>query len=203
MNDTVDKTNDINGDLINANVSLNDCWASNNLIESVTLVYDGFNASMTGDTNLAKSVETSVDLRAYKNTHIEVKFSNGYVISTPYYTINVTGIPYWWKNNDSGEEVASGNTINGTCSVYIPSDLSNVYLDYDINIRSATLKMTGTLTVDNNTIFSVTPDRNSSSRQTDKYSMSISTGTINFSYTNSRTGSAVAKSTIYKVGLIY
>lgn len=199
MNDTVDKTNDINGDLINANVSLNDCWASNNLIESVTLVYDGLTESMTVGTELTKSV----DSRAYKNTHIEVKFSNEYVISTPYYTINVTGIPYWWKNNNSGEEVASGNTINGTCSVYIPSDLSNVYLDYDINIRSATLKMTGTLTVDNNTIFSVTPDRNSSSRQTDKYSMSISTGTINFSYTNSRTGSAVAKSTIYKVGLIY
>lgn len=195
----VDKTNDINGNLIKANVSLNDCWASNNLVESVTLVYDGLTEAMTVGTEFEKSV----DLRAYKNTHIDVKFSNGHHIYTPKYEINVTGIPYWWKNNNSGEEVASGNTINGTCNVYIPSDLSNVYIDYDINVRSATLKMTGTLTVNNNTIFSVTPDRNSSSRQTNKHSMSISTGAINFSYTNSRTGSAVAKSTIYKVGLIY
>lgn len=198
-NGIVDKTNDFNGNLIKANVSLNDCWASNNLVESVTLVYDGLTEAMTVGTELEKSV----DSRAYKNTHIDVKFSNGHHIYTPKYEINVTGIPYWWKNNNSGEEVASGNTINGTCNVYIPSDLSNVYIDYDINVRSATLKMTGTLTVNNNTIFSVTPDRNSSSRQTNKHSMSISTGAINFSYTNSRTGSAIAKSTIYKIGLIY
>lgn len=198
-NGIVDTTNDFNGNLIKANVSLNGCWASNNLVESVTLVYDGLTEAMTVGTELEKSV----DSRAYKNTHIDVKFSNGHHIYTPKYEINVTGIPYWWKNNNSGEEVASGNTINGTCNVYIPSDLSNVYIDYDINVRSAALKMTGTLTVNNNTIFSVTPDRNSSSRQTNKHSMSISTGAINFSYTNSRTGSAVAKSTIYKVGLIY
>lgn len=211
MNDTVDKTNDINGDLINANVSLNDCWASNNLIESVTLVYDGFNASMTGDTNLAKSVETSVDLRAYKNTHIEVKFSNGYVISTPYYTINVTGIPYWWKNNNSGEEVrgsTNGATITGSCNIYTPSGLSDAQLDYDINIHSATIQTTGILTVNNVQIFSVKPSRRTDSRQTKTESMAVSTGEIEFSYNNSYGNPDTALTTgshskIYKVGIIY
>lgn len=210
-NGAVEKTNDINGDLINANVSLNDCWASNNLIESVTLVYDGFNASMTGDTNLAKSVETSVDLRAYKNTHIEVKFSNGYVISTPYYTINVTGIPYWWKNNNSGEEVrgsTNGATITGSCNIYTPSGLSDAQLDYDINIHSATIQTTGILTVNNVQIFSVKPSRRTDSRQTKTESMAVSTGEIEFSYNNSYGNPDTALTTgshskIYKVGIIY
>lgn len=211
LNAKVEKTNDINGDIIQAEVRLNDCWASNNLIESVTLVYDGFNASMTGDTNLAKSVETSVDLRAYKNTHIEVKFSNGYVISTPYYTINVTGIPYWWKNNNSGEEVrgsTNGATITGSCNIYTPSGLSDAQLDYDINIHSATIQTTGILTVNNVQIFSVKPSRRTDSRQTKTESMAVSTGEIEFSYNNSYGNPDTALTTgshskIYKVGIIY
>lgn len=198
-NRTVAKTNDLNGDKIY--VSLKDAFAAKNLTASSTFHYGNNDPLVV--TGSAEFETGSIAPQQYSNCYAEIELKNGYKFTTQSYTINVTGIPYWWKNNNSGEEVASGNTINGTCNVYIPSDLSNVYIDYDINVRSATLKMTGTLTVNNNTIFSVTPDRNSSSRQTNKHSMSISTGAINFSYTNSRTGSAVAKSTIYKVGLIY
>lgn len=198
-NGTVAKTNDLNGDKIY--VSLKDAFAAKNLTASSTFHYGNNDPLVV--TGSAEFETGSIAPQQYSNCYAEIELKNGYKFTTQSYTVNVTGIPYWWKNNNSGEEVASGNTINGTCNVYIPSDLSNVYIDYDINVRSATLKMTGTLTVNNNTIFSVTPDRNSSSRQTNKHSMSISTGAINFSYTNSRTSSAVAKSTIYKVGLIY
>lgn len=200
-NGTVAKNNDLDGDKIYAAAAINDAYAAENLIESATLHYGGNTLAI--DAKGSEFSTENIAYQQYSNCYAEIELKNGYKFTTQSYTINVTGIPYWWKNNNSGEEVASGNTINGTCNVYIPSDLSNVYIDYDINVRSATLKMTGTLTVNNNTIFSVTPDRNSSSRQTNKHSMSISTGAINFSYTNSRTGSAVAKSTIYKVGLIY
>lgn len=132
-NGIVDKTNDFNGNLIKANVSLNDCWASNKLVESVTLVYDGLTEAMTVGTELEKSV----DSRAYKNTHIDVKFSNGYLISTPYYTINVTGIPYninfdstspagWEVNNLKKNPGIYLSATTGYClspRFYVPQDL--------------------------------------------------------------------------------
>lgn len=114
-NGIVDKTNDFNGNLIKANVSLNDCWASNNLVESVTLVYDGLTEAMTVGTELEKSV----DSRAYKNTHIDVKFSNGHHIYTPKYEINVTGIPYninFDSTSPAGWEV---NNLKKTPGIYL------------------------------------------------------------------------------------
>lgn len=207
MNDTVDKTNDINGDLINANVSLNDCWASNNLIESVTLVYDGFNASMTGDTNLAKSVETSVDLRAYKNTHIEVKFSNGYVISTPYYTINVTGIPYYWINSETSVKGGSnGETISGTGTFFIPTGTLTANVVYNVVIGGGAIATTGTLTVGNQQIFSTKSPSgfgNTKTTTIEGYQdITITTGSIDYSYKNSY-GLGNTKSTVYKIGIEY
>lgn len=207
MNDSVDKTNDINGDLINANVSLNDCWASNNLIESVTLVYDGFNASMTGDTNLAKSVETSVASRAYKNTHIEVKFSNGYVISTPYYTINVTGIPYYWINSETSVKGGSnGETISGTGTFFIPTGTLTANVVYNVVIGGGTIATTGTLTVGNQQIFSTKSPSgfgNTKTTTIEGYQdITITTGSIDYSYKNSY-GLGNTKSTVYKIGIEY
>ena len=132
-NGIVDKTNDFNGNLIKANVSLNDCWASNNLVESVTLVYDGLTEAMTVGTELEKSV----DSRAYKNTHIDVKFSNGHHIYTPKYEINVTGIPYninfdstspagWEVNNLKKTPGIYLSATTGYClspKFYVPQDL--------------------------------------------------------------------------------
>lgn len=133
-NGIVDKTNDFNGNLIKANVSLNDCWASNNLVESVTLVYDGLTEAMTVGTELEKSV----DSRAYKNTHIDVKFSNGHHIYTPKYEINVTGIPYninfdstspagWEVNNLKKNPGIYLSATTGYClspKFYVPQDLN-------------------------------------------------------------------------------
>ena len=133
-NGIVDKTNDFNGNLIKANVSLNDCWASNNLVESVTLVYDGLTEAMTVGTELEKSV----DSRAYKNTHIDVKFSNGHHIYTPKYEINVTGIPYninfdstspagWEVNNLKKKPGIYLSATTGYClspKFYVPQDLN-------------------------------------------------------------------------------
>ena len=133
-NGIVDKTNDFNGNLIKANVSLNDCWASNKLVESVTLVYDGLTEAMTVGTELEKSV----DSRAYKNTHIDVKFSNGHHIYTPKYEINVTGIPYninfdstspagWEVNNLKKNPGIYLSATTGYClspKFYVPQDLN-------------------------------------------------------------------------------
>lgn len=166
-NGIVDKTNDFNGNLIKANVSLNDCWASNNLVESVTLVYDGLTEAMTVGTELEKSV----DSRAYKNTHIDVKFSNGHHIYTPKYEINVTGIPY--KITTSADKYTNNGwsksgTINGV-GIYNNASLTSPKF-YLPELQNITVKMnitpswgtTGTITVNcsSSTNFGFSKDSN-------------------------------------------
>ena len=137
-NGIVDKTNDFNGNLIKANVSLNDCWASNNLVESVTLVYDGLTEAMTVGTELEKSV----DSRAYKNTHIDVKFSNGHHIYTPKYEINVTGIPYninFDSTSPAGWEVNNLKKNPGIYCIYLSATTGyclspKFYVPQDLNV---------------------------------------------------------------------
>ena len=137
-NGIVDKTNDFNGNLIKANVSLNDCWASNNLVESVTLVYDGLTEAMTVGTELEKSV----DSRAYKNTHIDVKFSNGHHIYTPKYEINVTGIPYninFDSTSPAGWEVNNLKKNTGIYYIYLSATTGyclspKFYVPQDLNV---------------------------------------------------------------------
>ena len=114
-NNAVEKTNDIDGNVIKANVALNDCWASNNLVESATLYRNGFTHAMTVGEELMTDV---LDLCAYKDCYISIKFKNGYVVSTPLYTINVTGIPYYWINSKTDVKGGgSGATISGTIKV--------------------------------------------------------------------------------------
>lgn len=202
-NGAVEKTNDINGNLIKANVSLNDCWASNNLVKSVTLVYDGLTEAMTVGTEFEKSV----DLRTYKNTHIEVEFSNGYVISTPYYTINVTGIPYYWINSETSVKGGgSGTTVSGTTTLFAPTGTLTANVVYKVVIGGGTVATTGTLTVGNQQIFSTkSPSGIGNTKTTTiegSQDITIATGSIDYSYKNSY-GLGNTKSTVYKIGIEY
>jgi len=96
LNGAVEKTNDINGDVINANIQLNDCYASKNLVDNVTFYHNSTPETMIGQ----EHTQTITSFGAY-DCYIEVKFVNGYTIKTPTYKTNVTGIPYniSFKNN--------------------------------------------------------------------------------------------------------
>lgn len=202
-NGAVEKTNDINGNLIKANVSLNDCWASNNLVESVTLVYDGLTEAMTVGTELEKSV----DLRAYKNTYIDVKFLNGHHMYTPKYEINVTGIPYYWINSETSVKGGgSGTTISGTTTLFAPTGTLTANVVYKVVIGGGTVATTGTLTVGNQQIFSTkSPSGIGNTKTTTiegSQNITIATGSIDYSYKNSY-GLGNTKSTVYKIGIEY
>lgn len=138
-NAEVAKTNDINGDIIKATVQLNDCWASNNLLESVTFYREGFTSTMQVG---AEFTTEALDPRAHKDCHIAVKFRNGYVINTPAYTINVTGVPYkvdfdanrqnwmnWtsngadWYNQGAGYKLRLKNGFIVSPAFWIPEDI--------------------------------------------------------------------------------
>lgn len=202
-NGAVEKTNDINGNLIKANVSLNDCWASNNLVESVTLVYDGLTAAMTVGTEFEKSV----DLRAYKNTYIDVKFLNGHHMYTPKYEINVTGIPYYWINSETSVKGGgNGTTVSGTTTLFAPTGTLTANVVYKVVIGGGAVATTGTLTVGNQQIFSTkSPSGIGNTKTTTiegSQNITIATGSIDYSYKNSY-GLGNTKSTVYKIGIEY
>lgn len=203
-NGAVEKTNDFNGNLIKANVSLNDCWASNNLVESVTLVYDGLTEAMTVSTEFEKSV----DLRAYKDTHIKIEFKNGYSISTPYYIINVTGIPYYWINSETTVKGGNnGKTISGNATFFLPTGTITANVVYNVIIGGGTVATTGTLTVGNQQIFSTKSPSGWGNTKTTTIkgskNITITTGnSIGYSYKNSY-GLGNTKSIVHQIGIEY
>lgn len=91
-NGAVAKNNDLDGDKIYTTVSLNDTFAAVNLIESATLHY-GSNTFAIDAKGSEFSTE-SIAYQQYSDCYAEIVFKNGYTLTTPKYTVNVTGIPY-------------------------------------------------------------------------------------------------------------
>lgn len=214
-NGAVEKTNDINGNIINAIAQLNNCWASNNLVKSVTLVYGEspetdpkteikINEITTIATNtlnfdLTKSQLTS---QTYKNACLKVTFKNDYTIYTPKYEINVTGIPYWWYNDSNGVKVQR-NTVSSTHSLYIPTSTINVTLTYNIELIGKSIANNGILTIDGNQIFSEKPGYNKTISKKDTQQLSLSTKSIDFKYEDSSSRLSTSYSMIYEVSIKY
>lgn len=91
-NSAVAKNNDLAGDKIYTTVSLNDTFAAGNLIESATLHYGGNTLAI--DAKGSEFNTESIAYQQYSDCYAEIVFKNGYTLTTPKYTVNVTGIPY-------------------------------------------------------------------------------------------------------------
>ncbi len=195
------KTNDIEGNVIQANIQLNDDnWISKDLIKSITFHHADFSTAMETNGTTVMPLELAVpELRKYVDCRIEVVFKNGYTLNTPYYDINVTGIPYYWINNPNGERIHD-QTISSSYSFYIPTTTMDVNLVYNIDLVGKTVANIGTLTVDDEQIFSASPNYNRTDNERATIPLSLSSKSINFSY-NDKSSSSWSVSTSYS--LIY
>lgn len=92
-----EKTNELDGDKIYAQIALNDRYVQENLIASA-LLHCGGTA-----TTIASDAQTATDALAWGvyDCRIEVVLTNGYRLSTPVYATAVTGIPYSISFNSS------------------------------------------------------------------------------------------------------
>lgn len=114
-NNTVSKTNSINGSEIQANdVSLSDSYVAANLVDGkkYQFVYGG----NTYNGTLGANGVVTATWGAY-NCYAQVELGNGYVVKSTSYTVQVTGIPYSYDFYNGGVNEdnikAAGWTLNG------------------------------------------------------------------------------------------
>ena len=111
-NGSVAKDNGLDGSTIYASVSVNDDYVVSNLVNSVVLHY--------GASTLAGNIgsEFSAGNLAWGgyDSRIDITLKNGYVMSTPSYTVHVTGIPYsitsFSSANPTGWSVSNVDTAD-------------------------------------------------------------------------------------------
>lgn len=111
-NGSVAKDNGLDGNTIYASVSVNDDYVVSNLVNSVVLHY--------GASTLAGNIgsEFSAGNLAWGgyDSRIDITLKNGYVMSTPSYTVHVTGIPYsitsFSSANPTGWSVSNVDTAD-------------------------------------------------------------------------------------------
>lgn len=153
-NSAVAKNNDLAGDKIYTTVSLNDTFAAGNLIESATLHYGGNTLAI--DAKGSEFNTESIAYQQYSDCYAEIVFKNGYTLTTPKYTVNVTGIPHirterasqytnfgWTSTGGSLVGGVHNNAILTSPAFYIPeSQTITVYTN--ISPSSGT---TGNITV--------------------------------------------------------
>ena len=90
-NGSVAKDNGLDGSTIYASVSVNDDYVVSNLVNSVVLHYGA--STLAGNIGSEFSAG-NLAWGEYDNCRIDITLKNGYVMSTPSYTVNVTGLPY-------------------------------------------------------------------------------------------------------------
>lgn len=119
-NSAVAKNNDLAGDKIYTTVSLNDTFAAVNLIESATLHYGGNTFAI--DAKGSEVPTGSIAYQQYSDCYAEIVFKNGYTLTTPKYTVNVTGIPYEYIFTDKSESTIKNDGWTWNNSVGITSN---------------------------------------------------------------------------------
>lgn len=119
-NGTVAKNKYLDGDKIYATVSLNDTFAAVNLIESATLHYGGNTFAI--DAKGSEVPTGSIAYQQYSDCYAEIVFKNGYTLTTPKYTVNVTGIPYEYIFTDKSESTIKNDGWTWNNSVGITSN---------------------------------------------------------------------------------
>lgn len=119
-NGIVAKNKYLDGDKIYATVSLNDTFAAVNLIESATLHYGGNTFAI--DAKGSEVPTGSIAYQQYSDCYAEIVFKNGYTLTTPKYTVNVTGIPYEYIFTDKSESTIKNDGWTWNNSVGITSN---------------------------------------------------------------------------------
>lgn len=89
-NGAVAKDNGLDGSTIYASVSVNDDYVVSNLVNSVVLRYGA--STLAGNIGSEFSAG-NLAWGEYDNCRIDITLKNGYVMSTPSYTVHVTGLP--------------------------------------------------------------------------------------------------------------
>ena len=202
-NETVAKTNDLNGDKIY--VSLKDAFAAKNLTASSTFHYGNNDPLVV--TGSAEFETGSIAPQQYSNCYAEIELKNGYKFTTQSYTVNVTGIPYYWINSETTVKGGNnGETISGNATFFLPTGTITANVVYNVIIGGGAVATTGTLTVGNQQIFSTkSPSGWGNTKTTTiegSQDITITTGSIDYSYKNSY-GLGSTKSTVYKIGIEY
>ena len=90
-NGSVAKDNGLDGSTIYASVSINDDYVVSNLVNSVVLHYGA--STLAGNIGSEFSAG-NLAWGEYDNCRIDITLKNGYVMSTPSYTVHITGLPY-------------------------------------------------------------------------------------------------------------
>ncbi len=131
--------NSLNGSRIYADMTTNDAYVNENLVNATTIYYGDTSASAAG-----VKAETGNAAWASYNSHATLTLKNGYTLSSPAYTTHVTGIPFeadWSKNNyaasedgwkyhsssDAGEYLTIGSKTKGgfvTPAFNVPTDIN-------------------------------------------------------------------------------
>lgn len=125
-NGSVAKDNGLDGSTIYASVSVNDDYVVSNLVNSVVLHYGA--STLAGNIGSEFSAG-NLAWGEYDNCRIDITLKNGYVMSTPSYTVNVTGLPYiidpvdgapsgWTSNNVSYSSFSRNYMLLNTSTAY-------------------------------------------------------------------------------------
>lgn len=125
-NGSVAKDNGLDGSTIYASVSVNDAYVASNLVNSVVLRYGA--STLAGNIGSEFSAG-NLAWGEYDNCRIDITLKNGYVMSTPSYTVHVTGLPYiidpvngapsgWTSNNVSYSTFARNYMELNTSTAY-------------------------------------------------------------------------------------
>ena len=204
-NGAVAKTNELDGDKIYAAVSIDDAFVANNLIESATLHYGG--NTLTIDAKGTQFPTGNIAYQQYSDCYAEIVLKNKYPLTTQSYTVNVTGIPYYWINSETTVKGGNnGETISGNATFFLPTGTITANVVYNVIIGGGAVATTGTLTVGNQQIFSTkSPSGWGNTKTTTiegSQDITITTGSIDYSYKNSY-GLGSTKSTVYKIGIEY
>lgn len=151
-NGTVAKTNDLNGDKIYAAAAINDAYAAVNLIESATLHYGGNTFAI--DAKGSEVPTGSIAYQQYSDCYAEIVFKNGYTLTTPKYTVNVTGIPYsinftdgspaGWATNNTSKYDNYLQLVHGTAWIISPRFIVPETCDITTTINAGAYRTTGT-----------------------------------------------------------
>ena len=125
-NGSVAKDNGLDGSTIYASVSVNDDYVVSNLVNSVVLHYGA--STLAGNIGSEFSAG-NLAWGEYDNCRIDITLKNGYVMSTPSYTVHITGLPYiidpvngapsgWTSNNVSYSTFARNYMELNTSTAY-------------------------------------------------------------------------------------
>ncbi len=123
-NGNVDKTNDINGDILRVKANISDSYVANNFVDGKTYTICYGSNTVTQTLGSEKDITLAYGAWGQYVCYVKILLKNGYVVESNKYTTSVTGIPYTYdfdavssdNNNWLGwtpQGASKGNAKNG------------------------------------------------------------------------------------------